>query len=1065
MPASKSRRRHTGHIVTTVVVCRNGAATLGEVLDALANQRRQPERLVAVDLGSTDETRSIITDRHGADTLVSLDAGTAFGDAVQAGLDAFGKPRRRKATPDDEEDTAKLPVEWIWLLHDDSAPEVDALDELLVRVTHSPSVWLVGPKIRDWSGERLVQAGLTIDAVGHIDAGVDVGELDQGQLDEVDEVLAVSSAGALIRRDVWDRLGGMDPAWSAYGDEVDLGWRVNAASGRVVVAPRAIMRHVGGGCTTRSADLSMHTTSVRRRNGMQVVLSNTSSAMVPLLLVRYVLGGLIRALGLLAVSRRPSLAGAELVAVWQVVSSPQVLITGRRERSQGREVAHSDLRRLFPAAASRWRNSPFVAGLAPTESPRRRGSVAVETGPVSEEAESLSNEISVFGAFVRRPASVLFIVMGLLALIADRHVLTSTIHGGRLLPSPSGASDLWSTYTASWHPAGVGSTTPTPTSIAVLALLATLLLGKAWLAVDLLVLGAVPLAALSAFTSMRILTAAVRIRIWVAVVYALLPSVTGAVAGGRLDVILAAIVLPRIVRAIVMALTPRAPGTTRGRSIRAALWLAIGAAFAPLLWVVAAIGLLIALAFWRLAGPTAVTDDAADDAAAAISLQSVARTAAAILGIPLLLLVPWTFHVIAHPGLLFTGSGLPEFYTAHGAPSGLSLALLRAGGPAQPPVWIGIPILAAAVLGLQRDSRVAVARGAAFLFIGGIVIAVAETRPAGVTAGAPATRHWPGLVLLVAGAGALLSACVAAVGARPALRDRSFGWRQPAAVGVAVLAVVATATLGIGWLVRGSDKPLTGRNPAFLPLFTQAEMAVPTTPRALVIRANGPQISYTLLRRATGPVLGDAETAPTHGQSAAARNALATAVRDLIAGLPGAGAELVPFGIQYVAAPDSSVHRIGSALGRSTTLSVVPAPGATVWRSTLATGELNLLTGSAVGTAKAGRVPPAAPASVLAATPGKADVAVHAGTGPRLAVLAEPAGSHWHATYDGKSLSRVTAYGWAQAFELPSAAGQLKIWSSSGGRHFWIWIELIALISVIGVGVAAAPRRPQRDIL
>jgi streptogramin lyase len=82
-----------------------------------------------------------------------------------------------------------------------------------------------------------------------------------------------------------------------------------------------------------------------------------------------------------------------------------------------------------------------------------------------------------------------------------------------------------------------------------------------------------------------------------------------------------------------------------------------------------------------------------------------------------------------------------------------------------------------------------------------------------------------------------------------------------------------------------------------------------------------------------------------------------------------------------------------------------------------------------------------------------------------LAVLSEPAGSHWHATYDGTSLTRVTAYGWAQGFEIPAGAGQLKIWSSSGARHTWIWLELLALVAVIGVGVAAAPRRPARDVL
>ena len=50
--------------------------------------------------------------------------------------------------------------------------------------------------------------------------------------------------------------------------------------------------------------------------------------------------------------------------------------------------------------------------------------VAVESGPVSEDVESLADEISALGEFLRRPASLLLIVMSLLALIADRHVLS-----------------------------------------------------------------------------------------------------------------------------------------------------------------------------------------------------------------------------------------------------------------------------------------------------------------------------------------------------------------------------------------------------------------------------------------------------------------------------------------------------------------------------------------------------------------------------------------------------------------------------------------------------------------
>lgn len=1047
MPLTSDKPRHPGHLVTAVLVCHDGARSLPDVLDALARQHHQPDRLVAVDIASGDDSRQLVTDRHGEGTVVDVPAGTPFGAAVQAGLDAFGGLAGQR----DEEDA---PTEWVWLLHDDSAPEPSALDELLVRVTHSPSVWLVGPKVQDWQGEALLEAGLSIDASGHIDYGVEGHEPDQGQRDEIDEVLAVGTAGALIRRDVWDRLGGLDPAWSAYGDDIDLGWRVNSAAGRVVLAPRAIVRHVDAGCVGRVAVGSIEAAELRRRNGMQVVLCNTAGWLVPWLYVRYLVGGSLRALGLLVVARRRRLARAELVAVRQVLSAPGVIRTGRRDRAESREVAYADVRRLLPKAGGRWRNSPlFAAGLRTEVRGSRRQRVAVESGPVSEEAESLSNEISVFGAFMRRPASVLFIVMLVLALIADRHILSSVIHGGRLLPAPRGASDLWSTYFASWHPSGIGSTTPAPTWIGALALLSTVLLGKAWLAVEVLVLFTVPLSALSAFTAMRVVTASARIRVWIAVVYSLLPAVTGAIAGGRLDVMVAAIVLPRIIRAVAVAVTGHGAGTHRGRTVRAGLWLSVGAAFAPLLWPVAVVTVVLTA---LLAGA---------ESTGRPDLGERLRIAAAIAVIPLVALVPWTWHLVAHPGLLISGSGLPEFYTSKSAPSGIRLALLQAGGSGQPPFWIGIPLLGAAVLGLQRDSRVTASRIAAFLVVIGIGIAVIETRTAGVITSVPASRHWPGLVLLIAGAGALLAGLVAAVGARPALADRSFGWRQPAAIGIVGLALVASATMAAGWLVRGTGSPITASSPTLLPLFARAEMEVPSAPRALILKANGPVVTYAVIRKPFGPQLGEADTGPSGaGPVETATSKLSTAVQDLVAGRPGADYELVPFGIEFIVAPNATAHRIYSQVGQASSLTVLPVPGATVWKSTLHTGELTLLSGGAAGTARAGGVPTNAP-QVLNAGPGKAEDELSAASGDRLLVLAEPTGSHWQASLAGKSLERATAYGWAQAFVVPAGAGgTLQISSSSAGRHWFLWLELLALLAIVGVGVAGPAAASTREL-
>jgi hypothetical protein len=262
-----------------------------------------------------------------------------------------------------------------------------------------------------------------------------------------------------------------------------------------------------------------------------------------------------------------------------------------------------------------------------------------------------------------------------------------------------------------------------------------------------------------------------------------------------------------------------------------------------------------------------------------------------------------------------------------------------------------------------------------------------------------------------------------------------------------------------GWVIRGAGRPLTDTSAQVLPLFTRAELAVPTSPRALVLTSTGPTISYALVRRPSGPQLGDADVAPS--SSTPAGKQLATAVRDLVAGRPGAATELVPFGIRYVVVPTPSVARVRSALGRGSTLSEHPAGAATVWESSLHTGELTVLDPAATKTALAGHVPTDPVVTVLAAKPGSASVRLAASAAPGLLVLNEPASSHWRASVAGKPLVRRTAYGWAQAFELPAGPGRLTIHYSDGSRPFWLVIELVVVVAAL---VSTVPVRRTDDV-
>ena len=132
-----------------------------------------------------------------------------------------------------------------------------------------------------------------------------------------------------------------------------------------------------------------------------------------------------------------------------------------------------------------------------------------------------------------------------------------------------------------------------------MAVLATLLAGKPWLAVDFVLFAAVPAAGLTAFLATRRVTSVLAARIWLAATYALLPVAMGAVAAGRIGTAVAFVLLPLIGIAAGRMLTGP-PRRARRAAWAAGLLTAVAAAFVPLVWpitILAAVGLAAA---WTL---------------------------------------------------------------------------------------------------------------------------------------------------------------------------------------------------------------------------------------------------------------------------------------------------------------------------------------------------------------------------------------------------------------------------------------------------------------------------------
>ena len=1026
------------HAVTAVLVAHNGARWLPQSAAGLRAQTRPPERFVAVDTGSTDESADILAQLLGPERVVAAPVGTGFGAAVDRGLAAtderYGEnyPRPEAEAPDT--------TQWIWLLHDDAEPEPDALERLLLLVDSSPTVAVAGPKLRGWTNRRtLLEVGVTIARSGRRETGLERREHDQGQHDGVHDVLAVSTAGMLVRRDVWHALGGLDPVLPLYRDDVDFGWRVNNAGHRVVCVTDAVVHHAEAGSHGRRTMTAFSGGHLRsdRQHANYVLLANLPLHLLPWATMRLTLGTLLRTLGLL-VGKLPAAALGELVALGGVIGRPDRLVRARLRRRRTRVLPFRAVRPLLASPSSSIRHAmetvTAVVGVGAAASYAAGRHRAIETGPSSEDAEDLPSWGSdLVKRVVTKPPVVLSLALFLLTVLATRDLVGGgRLMGGALLPAPDTAGDLWRTYTEGWHPVGIGSETASPPYLAVLAALGTLAFGSASAAVSLLLLGAVPLAGLAAYLALRRVVASPLLRVWGAATYALLPPVTGAVAAGRIGTAALAVLLPF---ASLAAL--RAVRSTGGRAFRAA-------------WV-AALLLAAMSAFVPLTYPVALLLGAGAVASRRLHRSALIRLGV-LLTVPPVLLLPWLPALVEHPQLMLLEGGFAGPGLVDPALHPLAVFLVHPGGPGMYPLVFSVGLLLAALAALLRpDRRRLVAAGWATALAGiaaGVALSHLRIDAPGLEG---SVLGWPGPATLLAGAGLVLAAVVGADGARERIARSNFGWRQVAAVGVTAAALAVPLLAGPWWAWQGAVGPLQRRDPVLLPAFVAAEGEHRDRPRTLVLRQREPgRLSYALLR-ADGPRLGDADTVA--GSDAAV--GLDETVSDLASGRGGdAAADLLPYGVRFVLLGRPVDAALADAIDAVPGLVRVSAPDqSALWKVRYPSGRVRVVTGGAdTG------------ATVVASGAVGVRARIDAGRGSRLVTLADQRDARWQATLDGRRLEARTYDGWAQAFVLPAGdGGQLVIRYDDGDRQRLLWLQGAALLLAVILALPSVRRVEDAD--
>ena len=1021
---------HSQDVVTAVIVAHDGAAWLPRVMEALAQQTRPVQRVVAVDTGSSDRSGSMLTQAFGRVTVFGMERTTGYGVAVAKALRHRAANAHIPPSGGAREDRA----EWIWLLHDDSEPAPDALARLLAAARETPAAAVFGPKIMDWNDrDVLLEAGTTIDRAGRRITGIEPREVDQGQHDGDRDVVAVSSAGMLARRDVWDQVGGFDPGMRLFREDTDFCWRVQAAGYRVRVVTEAVVYHVEATARSRrEAPAAQRRRRQDRRNALLVLTGNLPTRpMLSALAGNLVLSTLRAVFFLLA--KRPAAAMDELAAYFSVAGHPLRLMRARRIRARGRQQAFARLGQQLPPGRSFRKLAEYATStLSKTLPAEAVGSHHATDDPSDD--DSLLVDTGLVQRLLTNPGVLLFLTLTVVALVAERSLLGSApLGGGVLVPAWGGASGLWQEYVQSFHPVSIGTAASAPPYVALLAALATVLGGKPWLAVDVILLGCVPLAGATAYLASRRVTSYVPARVIGSLAYALLPVGMGAVAAGRLGTAVLLVFLPPV--AVMLGRVFTAPRRRARRAAWAAgLLTAVMAAFVPLFWLITAVVMGIGVI--------------------ALRRRSRALDALIVVLVPVLLLLPWTLDIAAHPARIFLEAGLAAPGLAAASLGPRSLLLLSPGGPGLPPFWVTAGLVAAATVALIASRRRRLVLAGWVVGVTGLIIAAAVSRMAISQAGpGAAVRPWPGPALAIAGAGLLLA--VVAAGDRVPGRLRAGRWRTPAGLAVLGLGVVLCSVPALAatyWVTSGVTGPVHPVAGTLLPEFVSVSSDSGQRPRTLVLQtAPHGAVTYLVLRD-SDPLIGSLELALPGPAEKALSRSVAVLTAPSGSAVQDQGRALAGFGIGYVLLPapvNPGLARLLDNVPGLRPVSVTPA--FQLWRVVDTTARVT------VTEASGAVVPvPSGPVGVTGAR-----VPAAGGT----LVIAEPAGG-WNATLNGHPLTPLAApvNGWAQGFRLPPGGGSLSVSHSDLGRTVLVVLECLALLVVIGLALPGARTAAETEL-
>jgi riboflavin kinase/FMN adenylyltransferase len=225
-----------GPSIAIVILNYNGKEYLEEYLPSVIHPSSLNIRYIVADNGSTDDSLKFIKYYYPEIEIHEMDNNYGFSEGYNRVMKSIGN------------------YDYVVFLNSDVETDPNWLDPIIDLMENDKRIGAAQPKILSYDEkENFEYAGA---AGGYIDILAypfcrgrvfETIEKDEAQYDDTTEVFWTSGAAMVMRKKLFDGIGGFDADFFAHQEEIDLCWRIKRAGYKVMAVGESQVYHLGGG--------------------------------------------------------------------------------------------------------------------------------------------------------------------------------------------------------------------------------------------------------------------------------------------------------------------------------------------------------------------------------------------------------------------------------------------------------------------------------------------------------------------------------------------------------------------------------------------------------------------------------------------------------------------------------------------------------------------------------------------------------------------------------------------------------------------------------------------------